>query len=86
MLAGHTHYDRIVNQKVLPFPVVELACNRLHEINKGDGWGEREGGFSPRRAAGTSSADLWDTVIYNPEKCTMDFVRFGAGEDFHIQL
>ena len=37
MLAGHTHYDRIMNQTLLPFPVVEVACNRLHEINKGDG-------------------------------------------------
>ncbi len=86
MLAGHTHYDRIVNQTVLPFPVIERACNRLHEINKGDGWGEREGGFSPRRTAETDTADLWDTVIYNPEKSTMDIIRFGAGEDLHIKL
>lgn len=86
MLSGHTHYDRVVNQTVLPFPVIERACNRLHEINKGDGWGEREGGFSPRRTPETETADLWDTVIYNPEKSTMDFVRFGAGEDLHIKL
>ena len=86
MLAGHTHYDRILNQTALPFPVVEVACNRFHEINKGDGWGEKEGGFSPRRTFNTHTADLWDTVIYNSEKMTMDFIRFGAGEDFHIQL
>ena len=86
MFAGHTHYDRILKQKALPFPVIERACNRLHEINKGDGWGERENGFSPRRTPETETADLWDTVIYNPEKSTMDFIRFGAGEDFHIQL
>ncbi len=84
MFVGHGHYDLTITEN--PFLIVERACNHLHQINPDDDWSHPEGAVSPRRKVESFTEDLWDTVIYNPEKNTIDIVRFGAGEDAHYDL
>jgi hypothetical protein len=45
-----------------------------------------KGSSAPDRAYGTVTEDLWDAVVFNPGAHTIDLIRFGAGEDRHVDL
>lgn len=72
---GHNHADQIYTKRA--FPIVSLGCNKLEDFKDR----KPEGAVTYDRRRGTVSQDLWDVMIVNPREKTIDFVRFGAGED-----
>lgn len=84
MFTGHGHFDFVIAKK--PFYIIERASNHLHQINPGDDWTQPENAVSPRRKVGTYTEDLFDTVIFDPIKNSLDIIRFGAGDDAHFDL
>ena len=42
--------------------------------------------ITPGRVSGTKSQDLWNVMVYRPERNRIDFVRFGAGNDLTINV
>lgn len=86
MFIGHEHCDWIQAPGELPCYVVETGCNLTHVPRHGFGWGLPSGSTVQRRAYNAVEEDLWDTVVYDPEKQTLELIRFGAGGDRHISL
>ena len=77
---GHNHADQIFTERA--FPIISLGCNKCeYFIDK-----KPEGSFTPERHLGTVTQDLWDIMIIKPQENTLEFVRFGAGEDKSIKL
>lgn len=85
VFTGHGHVDWIALPGKNPVPVIETASNHVHMPTR-DTWKMPSDCSVPQREYGTLTEDLWDTVIYNPRKGTIDLIRFGAGEDRHIDL
>ncbi len=85
MFVGHGHVDWLRAPKELPFWTIETGSNHVHEPTP-DNWRMPNDAVVPRREYGTVTEDLWDTVVYNPKKKTIDIIRFGSGEDRHIDL
>ncbi len=85
MFVGHGHVDWLHGPDELPFYVVETAANHVH-VPERSSWRMPEDAVVPPREYGTFTEDLWDTVVYNPQKGRIDIIRFGAGEDRHIEL
>lgn len=85
MFVGHTHADWIEPSGDAPFPVIGTGSSFVHMPERG-AWKMPANSTVPLREYDSVSEDLWDTVIFNPNKSTMDIIRFGAGEDRHIAL
>ena len=43
-----------------------------------------EGSWTYDRQQGTVTEDLWDVMVVHTDCAGIDFVRFGAGEDRHV--
>ncbi len=77
---GHNHADQIDYEE--GFPIIAIGCNKCEYFEDK----KPEGAVTYKRALGTVSQDLWDVLVISTENGTMDFVRFGAGEDRHVSL
>ena len=77
---GHNHADQIDYEE--GFPIISIGCNKCEYFEDK----KPAGAIAYQRAMGTISQDLWDVLVISTENETMDFVRFGAGEDRHISL
>jgi hypothetical protein len=55
-------------------------------VPKAGSWRLPEGCTVPPRQRDTVTEALWDVVVYNPRKETLDLIRFGSGDDRHIDL
>lgn len=86
MFTGHGHVDLIVPPGALPFYMAETGSSFVHEPTSSEGWHLPQGCSVASRAYGDVTEDLWDMVVYNPAEKNLDFIRFGAGEDRHIDL
>lgn len=75
---GHNHAEQIYTE--CAFPIVSLGCNKLEDFKDK----KPEGSYTCDRLRNTVTQDLWDVMVVHPEEGTVDFVRFGAGEDRHI--
>jgi predicted phosphodiesterase len=74
---GHNHADKIDYE---PFPVVSLVnakCEAFIEY-KTDGF------ITPDRKLGEVSQEAWDVMVVNSEEKSMQFIRYGAGENRRI--
>ena len=85
MFVGHGHVDWLHGPDKLPFWVVETGSNHVHVPERSD-WNMPDDAVVPPREYDTVTEDLWDAVIYNPKKKTIDVIRFGSGNDRHIDL
>ena len=86
MFVGDSHVDWILEPGILPFPVIELGANHVHMPHRESDWPMPKGSSAPDRAYDTVTEDLWDAVVFNPGAHTIDLIRFGAGEDRHVDL
>lgn len=77
---GHNHADQIDYEE--GFPIISIGCNKCEYFEEK----KPAGAIAYQRVLGTISQDLWDVLVISTENETMDFVRFGAGEDRHISL
>lgn len=85
MFVGHGHVDWVHAPDILPFWVVETGSNHVH-VPERSSWDMPDDAVVPPREYNTVTEDLWDAVVYNPKKKTIDVIRFGSGEDKHIDL
>lgn len=72
---GHTHADYVYRERL--FPIISIGCSKCEYFTDK----KPDGSMTAERKQNAVSQELWDTVIISPEANTIDFVRFGAGED-----
>lgn len=75
---GHNHGDQIYEE--YGFPVISIGCNKCEECPDI----KPRGCETATRRLNDVSEDLWDVIVINASKRTIDLVRFGAGNDRHI--
>lgn len=75
---GHTHADYLYMERC--FPIVSIGCAKCEDMQEK----KPEGSVTAIRQWGTVTQDLWDTILVNTKTSTIDFIRFGAGLDRHI--
>ena len=75
---GHNHADQVWTERA--FPVVGVGCSKTEAFAEH----KPEGAVTPPRRPGEVTQELWDVLVISAARGTMDFVRFGAGEDRRI--
>lgn len=82
LFAGHGHVDWWEQGDRFPCIVIETASNLPHYAL----WEAPETAVPQKRNEYDTTADLWETVVFDTRKNTLDLVRFGAGDDRHFNL
>lgn len=77
---GHNHADQIDYEE--GFPVISVGCNKCEFFEDK----KPEGAVACERKPGTVLQDLWDVLTISVKNGTLDFTRFGAGDNRHISL
>ncbi len=72
---GHNHADQIDYGE--GFPIISVGCNKCEYFEEK----KPEGAIAYRRELHTVSQDLWDVLTISAKNGTLDFTRFGAGDD-----
>ena len=75
---GHSHADQVYEK--LPFPVIGIGCAKLEDFREH----KPEGSVTWERIRGTASQELWDVLLIHAGEGSLDFFRFGAGQDRHV--
>ena len=76
---GHSHADQIVEKH--SFPVVGIGCSKLEDFPEH----KPEGSVTWKREQHTETQELWDVLLIHSETGALDFLRFGAGKDRHLE-
>lgn len=77
---GHSHADQIYEKRT--FPVIGIGCSKLEDFTEH----KPAGSVTFARTQHTGTQELWDVLLVHTEKGSMDFLRFGAGEDRHVEV
>ncbi len=75
---GHNHADQIDYEE--GFPIISIGCNKCEYFPDK----KPEGAVAECRVLGEVSQDLWDVLTMSIKNGTLDFTRFGAGEDRQV--
>lgn len=75
---GHNHGEQIYRERL--FPIISLGCNKMEDFQDK----KPDGSWTYNRQQDTVTEDLWDVMIVHADYKSIDFVRFGAGEDRHV--
>lgn len=75
---GHNHGEQIYTERL--FPIVSLGCNKMEDFQDK----KPAGSWTYNREQDTVMEDLWDIMIVHQNHNGIDFIRFGAGEDRHV--
>ena len=75
---GHNHADQIYEKRA--FPIIGIGCGKLEDFTEH----KPEGSVTWPREQGGHSQELWDLLLIHPKEGSMDFLRFGAGEDRRV--
>ena len=76
---GHTHADYVYGER--SFPIISIGCSKCEYFPDK----KPEGSTRYTRKLNDVTQQLWDVLVVIPEKRTLEFVRFGAGEDRTIR-
>ena len=76
---GHSHADQIYDKRA--FPIIGIGCAKLEDFREH----KPEGSLTWNREQNTRTQELWDLLLIHPAEGSMDFLRFGAGEDRHVE-
>ncbi|MBQ9250010.1 MAG: metallophosphoesterase [Oscillospiraceae bacterium] len=76
---GHNHADQIDRSR--SFPILGIGCAKLEDFSEH----KPSGSVTYAREPGTSLQELWDILLVHPEGGGLDLIRFGAGEDRHVE-
>lgn len=76
---GHSHADQIVEKH--HFPVIGIGCSKLEDFPDH----KPEGSVTWKRERDTETQELWDLLLVHPDTGSLDFLRFGAGKDRHLE-
>ncbi|MDR2648916.1 MAG: metallophosphoesterase [Clostridiales bacterium] len=74
---GHNHTDTVYTG--LSFPVIGVGCAKIEYFEAYKPPGAR----TAKRALNSRTQELWDILVITGDR--LDFIRYGAGEDRHIQ-
>lgn len=77
---GHNHADQIDFHE--GFPIISIGCSKCEYFTDK----KPEGAVTYERELHTVSQELWDVLLISPEESTLEFIRFGAGEDRKIKI
>ncbi len=77
---GHNHADLVYEKRA--FPIVGIGCSKLEDFREH----KPDGSDTWDRIRNSDSQELWDVLLVHPEEKSMDFLRFGAGEDRHTEI
>lgn len=80
MVFGHNHVDGVFSS---PYNGMTLCCEKFENEN-GDPSKWPSGAVKPTRTAGTASEDCWTVMVVRPNSGKINFVRFGAGNDYEL--
>ena len=75
---GHTHADYVCHKR--SFPIISIGCSKIEYFESC----KRPGFVAPPRYENEVTQELWDTLVVDVDTNTLDFVRFGAGQDRHV--
>lgn len=76
---GHTHADYVYEER--RFPIISIGCCKCEYFSDK----KPEGSARYKRKLNDVTQDLWDALVIIPDKKTLEFVRFGAGEDRSVR-
>lgn len=76
---GHTHADYVYTER--SFPIISVGCSKCEYFPDK----KPEGAKRYMRKLDDVTQELWDVLIITPEKKSLEFVRFGAGEDRSVK-
>lgn len=76
---GHNHADQVEASR--KFPIISVGASK-QEYFEGK---QPRGSVRYEREEGTLTQELWDIVRVSSDGKTLDFIRFGAGDDRHIE-
>ena len=77
---GHSHADQIYEKRA--FPVIGIGCAKLEDFPEH----KPEGSVTYPREQHSQNQELWDALLIHAETGSLDFLRFGAGEDRHVEM
>ena len=80
IICGHNHVDNVYST---PHKGITLCCQKFENEN-GDPAKWPSGAVKPSRTAGTASEDCWSVMVVRPNSGKINFVRFGAGNDYEL--
>lgn len=72
---GHNHADQIDMHE--GFPIISIGCSKCEYFTDK----KPKGAVTYERSLNTVSQELWDVLIISTKKQSLEFVRFGAGEN-----
>lgn len=76
---GHSHADQVYRNRA--FPIIGVGCSKLEDFPEHKPWGS----VTYRREQHSETQELWDVLLIHGESGGLDFLRFGAGEDRHVE-
>ena len=76
---GHSHADQIYEKRC--FPVIGVGCSKLEDFPEH----KPEGSVTYKREQHTATQELWDVLLVHTDDGSLDFLRFGAGEDRFVK-
>lgn len=76
---GHNHADQTDWEE--GFPIVSIGCSKCEYFEDK----KPAGAATPERKLGELSQELWDVLTISGKERSLDFIRFGAGENRHIE-
>ncbi len=77
---GHNHADQVDYEE--GFPIISIGCSKVEYFEDK----KPAGAYTPPRSMGKKNQELWDVLSISRQNRTIDFTRFGAGEDRHIDM
>ncbi len=77
---GHNHADQVYRKRA--FPIIGIGCSKLEDFKDH----KPAGSLTFDRVRGTDSQELWDLVLIHPLDGSVDFLRYGAGFDRHVEM
>lgn len=75
---GHNHAEQVYRKRL--FPIISLGCNKCEYFPDK----KPEGAVARRRYQNDVTQDLWDILILQSDTDSLKFIRFGAGESYHV--
>ena len=76
---GHSHADQISYDRA--FPVIGIGCSKLEDFPEH----KPAGSTTWKREQNSDTQELWDVLLIHKESGVLDLLRFGAGEDRHVE-
>ena len=79
LIHGHNHCDQVDTNHGIP--IVSIGCAKMEYFPDK----KPDNSVTSPRLQNHVTQELWDVLLVNTKKDTLQFVRFGAGKDRTVQ-